>query len=179
MFQFCCPFVDENGNFQTHFSIIKAIGNFSHISSPARCAARIGQAFSETPFTVLLGDNEISVRNTDDARSPDGSRVFSDGVGALSYDVMKAIWSNIPNAKGRPTCFQIRYGGSKGMLALDSRLPGSLILIRPSMTKFRSEDTVDLEICDMASRPIPLVLNRQMVKILEDMGVSEHWFFKL
>lgn len=47
------------------------------------------------------------------------------------------------------------------------------------MTKFRSEDTVDLEICDMASRPIPLVLNRQMVKILEDMGVSEHWFFKL
>jgi hypothetical protein len=47
------------------------------------------------------------------------------------------------------------------------------------MVKFKSEDMRDLEICDMASNPIPLVLNRQMIKILEDMEVPDDWFFKL
>lgn len=65
------------------------------------------------------------------------------------------------------------------MLSVDSRLPHRLIQIRPSMIKFPSEDMRDLGICDMGSKPIPLVLNRQMIKILEDMGVSDNWFFKL
>lgn len=64
------------------------------------------------------------------------------------------------------------------MIALDSRLPGSVIQVRPSMIKFDG-DMRDLEICDMATKPIPLVLNRQMIKILEDMGVPEDWFFNL
>lgn len=92
---------------------------------------------------------------------------------------METIWGIIPYKKGTPTCFQIRLGGAKGMLAVDSRLSGSLIQIRQSMVKFDSEDMRDLEICDMASKPIALVLNRQMIKILEDMGVLDDWFFKL
>ena len=44
------------------------------------------------------------------------------------------------------------------------------------MVKFESLDKQNLEICDMANKPIPLVLNRQMIKILEDMGCSEKWF---
>jgi len=114
-----------------------------------------------------------------DVKSPDGSRVFSDGVGTISWDVMEAIRSYIPHTKGSPTCFQIRLAGAKGMLSLDSQLSGSRIRIRPSMIKFPSEDYRNLEICDMASKPIPLVLNRQVIKILEDMGVSDDWFFKL
>jgi hypothetical protein len=90
--------------------------------------------------------------------SEDGSRVFSDGVGSLSIDVLHKIWANIPSKKGRPTCFQIRLRGSKGMIAVDSRLPGSVIQVRPSMIKFDA-DMIDLEICDMATKPIPLVLN--------------------
>ena len=171
--------MDDNGNFQTHFSIIKAIGNLSHITCPARHAARIGQAFSDTPFTVPITENEIFVSETPDVKSADGSRVFSDGVGSISYDAVECIWETIPDRKTEPTCFQIRFGGSKGMLALDTTLPGSLIQLRPSMTKFESEDIHDLEICDMGTKPIPLVLNRQIIKILEDMGVSETWFFKL
>lgn len=170
-----------SGNFQTYFSIIKAIGNLSHITSPARCAARIGQAFSDTPFTLSLEENEIVVSKIPDVEYTDNThtRVFSDGVGTLLSDVVKAIWESVPNRKGRPTCFQIRFGGSKGMLALDARLSKSLIQIRPSMTKFESEDVRDLEICDTASKPIPLVLNRQMIKILEDVGMSSEWFFRL
>lgn len=65
------------------------------------------------------------------------------------------------------------------MLSLDSRLTGSVIHIRPSMNKFDADDKDDLEICDMGTNPISLVLNRQMIKLLEDMGVSDDWFFKL
>lgn len=114
-----------------------------------------------------------------DVKSPDGARVFSDGVGAVSQNVVETIWDNLPRSKGFPTCFQIRLGGAKGMLAVDSRLDGSVIALRPSMVKFASEDLQTLEICNVGSQPIPLVLNRQIIKIMEDMGVSEDWFFKL
>lgn len=114
-----------------------------------------------------------------DVKSPDGARIFSDGVGAVSLNVVETIWDNLPRSKGFPTCFQIRLGGAKGMLAVDSRLDGSIIALRPSMVKFASEDLQTLEICDVGSQPIPLVLNRQMIKIMEDMGVSKDWFFKL
>ncbi|PYH92297.1 rna-dependent rna polymerase [Aspergillus ellipticus CBS 707.79] len=175
---FSAPFVDDNGEFQTHFSIIKALGDFSKIQSPARCAARIGQAFTETPFSINLTSSSIDVEEIPDVTSKDGMRVFSDGVGTLSWDVAAFIWDNIPREKGYPTCFQVRMGGAKGMLAVDSRLEGTQILIRPSMVKFQG-DMNDLEICDMAAKPIRLVLNRQMIKIMEDMGVSENWFFDL
>lgn len=46
------------------------------------------------------------------------------------------------------------------------------------MVKFESTDLANLEICDIASKPIPLVLNRQMIKILEDMAVPDEWFFQ-
>lgn len=92
---------------------------------------------------------------------------------------MYTIWDVIPQKKAAPTAVQVRFRGSKGMLAIDPALNGSLVCIRPSMKKFESQDDPNLEICDTASKPIPLVLNRQMVKILEDMGVNHGWFFKM
>ncbi|KAL2823196.1 RNA dependent RNA polymerase-domain-containing protein [Aspergillus cavernicola] len=176
---FSAPFVDDNEGLQTYFSIIKAIGTFSSITSPAKCAARIGQAFSETPFAVKLRENDISVWKIPDVESEDHSRVFSDGVGTISWGAMEAIRKILPAKKGLPTCFQIRMGGAKGMLALNSQLEESRIHIRPSMIKFESTDLRDVEICDVASKPIPLVLNRQVIKIMEDMGVPGNWFSKL
>jgi hypothetical protein len=46
------------------------------------------------------------------------------------------------------------------------------------MIKFPSQDTANLEICDIADKPIPMMLNRQMIKILEDMAVPNEWFFQ-
>ncbi|KAE8385408.1 RNA dependent RNA polymerase-domain-containing protein [Aspergillus alliaceus] len=162
------PFVDDNGHMQTYFSIISATGKFSHITSPARCAARIGQAFTEMPFMVPLKRHDVRVSTIPDRTSPDGSRVFSDGVGIVSQDVMEMIWANIPSKRGNPTCLQNRLGGAKGMLATDVRLPHRLIQIRPSMVKFDSEDMHHLEICNVTSRPYPMVLNRQVIKIQQN-----------
>ncbi|KAI0133352.1 RdRP-domain-containing protein [Hypoxylon sp. NC0597] len=177
---FMATFFDHNSELQAYAKVIADLGKFNKIYSPSRCAARIGQAFSETPFAVDLKELGVDIQYIEDVKSSDGSRVFSDGVGTLSRSLMEAIQAALPQNRDSTTCFQIRWGGAKGMLSLDDTLEGLVMRIRPeSMVKFESDDTRYLEICDMGNKPIPLVLNRQMIKILEDMGVSEEWFLHL
>lgn len=104
---FIAPFVHE-GSLLWDKIIIQELGNFSAIQSPAKCAARIGQVFSDTrtavsidPSTVFLGP-EVE-RN---------GRVFSDGVGTMSVGMMEKIWDSLPTKRLlKPTLFQIRYQG--------------------------------------------------------------------
>ncbi|KAI8634474.1 RdRP-domain-containing protein [Xylariaceae sp. FL1651] len=175
---FMAGFLDDTGQLRSYVSVIKELGDFRGIHSPARCAARIGQAFSETPNAINLRDLGIKPELIPDVKSKDGSRVFSDGVGTISRELMEAIQDSMPQRSSTATCFQIRWAGAKGMLGLDDTLKGMVMRVRSSMIKFESDDTQNLEICDAANKPIPLVLNRQMIKILEDMRVPELWFFK-
>lgn len=64
------------------------------------------------------------------------------------------------------------------MISLDSRLSGEQLVLRDSMIKFQGTDTKDIEICEAAWKPLPLFLNRQFIKILEDMGVDDNFFLK-
>jgi hypothetical protein len=166
----------HQGQLQIPELIVTGLGNFNPIRSPARRAARIGQAFSETPWAVDLDENLVRVLKIPDVER--NGRNFSDGVGKISLGAIDAVYNVIPESKGFPTCLQIRYAGAKGMLAVDPRLEGNKICIRPSMNKFESNDR-HLEICDMASKPMPMVLNRQLIKILEDMGAPAEWFLAL
>lgn len=50
--------------------------------------------------------------------------------------------------------------------------------LRRSMVKFRS-DACDLEICSAATRPLPMYLNRPLIKILEDLHVPDEVFLNL
>jgi hypothetical protein len=88
--------------------VIADLGDFSNIRSPAKCAARIGQAFSETPTTVPLTNSKITTM-------PDverNGRVFSDGVGTFSMEILDKIWDALSNKHlVKPTCFQIRHSG--------------------------------------------------------------------
>jgi hypothetical protein len=169
------PFA-HHGQIQIPEFIITGLGDFNKIRSPARRAARIGQAFSETPYAVNLDESKVEVKEIPDIERND--RVFSDGVGTISLGALDAVYDVIPQSKGYPTCLQIRWAGAKGMLAVDPRLDGNTICIRPSMVKFESNDK-NLEICDMASEPMPMVLNRQLIKILEDMEAPGEWFLDL
>ncbi|PHH75454.1 hypothetical protein CDD80_2356 [Ophiocordyceps camponoti-rufipedis] len=175
---FVAPFMIDL-KWHTCESILEGLGDFSEIRVAAKCAARIGQAFSETPWAVDLFKTKILNRTIEDVTTDDGSRVFSDGVGTISQEAMQEIWNVLPARTAAPTCFQIRWGGVKGMLALDSRLTGKQICVRKSMTKFPSKDLSELGICDVASRPLRLYLNRQLIKILEDMGTVDNWFATL
>lgn len=65
------------------------------------------------------------------------------------------------------------------MLALDSRFESKSVFLRESMIKFRESTSTHLEICKAGYRPLPLYLNQQMIKILEDMGVDHQFFMDL
>lgn len=64
------------------------------------------------------------------------------------------------------------------MVSLDTRLEGDVLALRPSMVKFNGLDT-NLEICGSGLRPLPMYLNRPLIKILEDLGVQSLAFLKL
>jgi hypothetical protein len=101
------PFVHE-GIPQLYQMVIASLGDFSHIHSPAKCAARIGQAFSDTPDAIPL--EPIKVKGLPDIER--NGRVFSDGVGTFSESVLEQIWDHLPSKHVvKPTVFQIRFRG--------------------------------------------------------------------
>ena len=65
------------------------------------------------------------------------------------------------------------------MISLDPTLSGNILRLRNSMIKFDGTNKTDLEICEGAWKPLPLFLNRQMIKIMEDMGVEDTFFTTL
>lgn len=69
--------------------------------------------------------------------------------------------------------------GAKGMVSLDSRLQGNALRLRRSMIKFDGSASNELEICDATYKPLRVFLNRQFIKIMEDMGVDDNWFIDL
>jgi hypothetical protein len=65
------------------------------------------------------------------------------------------------------------------MISLDTRLDEDSVLLRPSMIKFEGSTSLDIELCGSSLRALPMYLNRQVIKILEDMGVQDSWFLQL
>ncbi len=65
------------------------------------------------------------------------------------------------------------------MIALDDRLRVDALCLRPSMIKFGGSKATDIEICGAGFKPLPMYLNRQVIKILEDLGVPDQSFLKL
>ncbi|ERF76596.1 hypothetical protein EPUS_05869 [Endocarpon pusillum Z07020] len=169
---FMAPFF-HNGQLLHDRMLIAGLGDFSRIRCPAKCAARIGQAFSETPTAVTLAPG-VAKEMKDVERN---GRVFSDGVGTVSMSVLQQVWDALPSTnRTKPSLLQIRYSGAKGMIALDSRLVHDSLFLRKSMIKFPGSDSTDVEICGAAYKPLPLFLNQQSIKILEDMGVKDDFF---
>ena len=64
------------------------------------------------------------------------------------------------------------------MISLDKSLEGEVFNVRPSQEKFPSDGEM-LGVCGAAKRALPLYLNRQLIKVLEDLGISKHVFINL
>ena len=65
------------------------------------------------------------------------------------------------------------------MISLDNRLNDHAMYLRPSMIKFEGSTALDIEICGAAFKPLTMYLNRQLIKILEDLGVPDESFLAL
>jgi len=98
---------------------IERIGNFDSIRQPGRYAARVGQAFSDTIGSALVeADQVVLLADIKRKDSDDICRNFSDGVGKISWDLVKRIWETSEQLReAKPTVFQIRFAGAKGMVS--------------------------------------------------------------
>jgi RNA dependent RNA polymerase len=105
---FMAPF-EHHGVVLNATTVIAQLGDFSAIRSPAKCAARIGQAFSTTDGAVkiplaIVGEIPDIERN---------GRVFSDGVGTISAEVLAMLRKDYTPARNyKPTLYQIRFAGT-------------------------------------------------------------------
>eukprot|EP01103_Thecamoeba_quadrilineata_P021406 TRINITY_DN9833_c0_g1_i1.p1 TRINITY_DN9833_c0_g1~~TRINITY_DN9833_c0_g1_i1.p1 ORF type:complete len:1053 (-),score=216.06 TRINITY_DN9833_c0_g1_i1:401-3313(-) len=167
---FVAPF-ELNGAVVDGDYIISQLGDFKGITCVGRCAARIGQAFSDTINSIHVGIHSENVIPDVTAQQNGLERVFSDGVGTISREMLKRIWSETDVGRGRPTVLQVRFMGAKGVLALDERLQGDQLCLRPSMVKFQGSQDRNIEICSFASQ-MEMLLNRPLIKVLEDRGVD-------
>jgi hypothetical protein len=142
---FMAPFVYKDSLIYDHM-LIADLGDFSVIRCPAKCAARIGQTFSDTPNSVAINPAivfeipDVKVKSTDEV-----TRVFSDGVGTMSKSVMYKIWDRLSRAGAKPTVFQIRYSGT-----------------------FTKHTRATLQIClDLPAGLTPLGVSKTMVAIFQ------------
>lgn len=152
------------------------VGDLSSIKIPGKYAARLGQAFSDTVSTLNIPFHK-SILIPDIERN---GYCFSDGVGLISYRFAKEV-SLTYGLNFIPSAYQIRFGGSKGVLSVHPddhpKLQLHDVAFRPTMMKFTSSHR-ELEICTY-SRRNPLYLNRQMIIILSSRGIPDHVFLHL
>lgn len=106
------PFI-WNGELRFARAVIKDLGDFSAIRSPAKCAARIGQAFSQAFSSVNIpGECFRALPDVERLDSNGIRRVFSDGVGTCSKSILEKIWAAYAQSRAwKPTLCQIRYAG--------------------------------------------------------------------
>ena len=109
---FMAPFV-WNEEVRHARAVIRDLGDFTLIRSPAKCAARIGQAFSQTFSSVDLPREAFQpLSEVEKVDSLGVRRTFSDGVGTCSKVVLSKIWAAYAQSQvWKPTVVQIRYAG--------------------------------------------------------------------
>ncbi|KAK0526019.1 hypothetical protein OC835_005428 [Tilletia horrida] len=171
---------EVDGRIITAQSIRDGVGDLRHIRCPPRYAARLGQSFTTTHTSLRVPIESIKEDIRDVERN---GHCFSDGVGTMSRAVVRDLTNN-PHKSTRngPVVFQIRIGGAKGVLALDPRLDGYVVRLRPSQIKYRHPPEVrelTLEVAMSCTQPLPLYLNRPMVALLETLGVRAQAFLDL
>ncbi|XP_058080077.1 probable RNA-dependent RNA polymerase 1 [Magnolia sinica] len=147
------------------------MGNFSKIRNVAKYSARLGQSFGSSKETLTVDRHEIE--HIPDIEIEYKKYNFSDGIGKISADFARRVSTKCDIRGSTPSAFQIRYGGYKGVVAMDPMSPYKLSL-RKSMLKYESDNT-KLDVLAW-SKYQPCFLNRQLITLLSTLGVRDHVF---
>ncbi|KAK8448965.1 hypothetical protein SEVIR_7G137100v4 [Setaria viridis] len=158
-------------------SIRRWMGHFNDIRSVSKCAARMGQLFSSSRQTFEVSSYDVEVIPDIEVTTDGNKYIFSDGIGKISSRFARQIAKTIgldPN--NPPSAFQIRYGGYKGVIAVDPTSFYNLSL-RPSMKKFESKSTM-LNITNW-SKSQPCYVNREIISLLSTLGIKDEIFLSM
>ncbi|KAK0457718.1 RdRP-domain-containing protein [Desarmillaria tabescens] len=166
-FAFVTPFTFE-GNRVTADIIRGQLGDFTKVASrPALLGARWGQMFSTSLPSVEISP-EMITNIPDRTAGSSINALFTDGCSTISHDLMTIVKEKVVRrARFAPSALQFRLGGAKGVLFMDPTLTGEKLTIRPSQTKFESENIRSLDVTTTSAKPILCYLNRPMIALLE------------
>ncbi|GAA5867495.1 hypothetical protein JCM3774_003853 [Rhodotorula dairenensis] len=173
-------------------TIRQQFGLFDKISRmPAKLGARFSQGFTSSIATVRLHHTRIGSRADIAEYDENGKELtnHTDGAGVMSKQLRDKVWQALQTNSFRrdqdglpPSVYQIRLGGSKGVIALDDRLEGMQVQLRPSQDKFQGfadrigGDEFCLNVSDAFTRPNLLRLNRPLISALDDLGIPTEVF---
>ncbi|KAF9078332.1 RNA dependent RNA polymerase-domain-containing protein [Rhodocollybia butyracea] len=180
-FIFVTPFAWQGEQMNAE-KIRKRFGNIPKASKrPALLGARWGQMFSASTPSVLLTKSQLLLIPDRTSLGATGQNaLFTDGCSTIAPNLARTVARRVLRSSLRviPSCFQFRMGGAKGVLFQDPNLGGNVMCLRPSQTKFDSED-LHLDITLTSARPLALFLNRPLIALLEHHGVQLHNFIRL
>ncbi|KAF8398930.1 hypothetical protein HHK36_014795 [Tetracentron sinense] len=151
------------------------MGDFRDIRNVALYAARLGQSFSSSTETLSVGRHEIGILNDIKVKTRGKKYIFSDGIGKISADFAQRVAMKCGLKNSTPSAFQIRYGGYKGVVAVDPMSEMKLSL-RESMSKHESQNT-KLDVLSW-SKVQHFFLNRQLITLLSTLGIKDRVFEK-
>ncbi|KAJ8753412.1 hypothetical protein K2173_019811 [Erythroxylum novogranatense] len=157
----------------TAADIRNRMGDLSEIKNVAKYAARLGQSFSSSRETFNVGRHEIETIPDVEVERGGVKYVFSDGIGKISAELAQSIVQKLGFRSYTPSAFQIRYGGYKGVVAVDPTSSRKLSL-RKSMCKYKSENS-SLDVLGW-SKYQRCFLNRQVITLLSTLGVNDSVF---
>ncbi|KAB1205839.1 RNA-dependent RNA polymerase 1 [Morella rubra] len=149
------------------------MGDFRDIRNVGKYAARLGQSFGSSRETLSVERNEIEIIPDVEIERGGSTYCFSDGIGKISEEMAYEVAQKCGCKRSVPSAFQIRYGGYKGVVAVDPTSSMKLSL-RKSMCKYESQNTT-LDVLAW-SKFQPCFLNRQIITLLSDLGVRDQVF---
>ncbi|XP_027360341.1 RNA-dependent RNA polymerase 1 isoform X2 [Abrus precatorius] len=145
------------------------MGDFRQIRNVAKYAARLGQSFGSSTETLSVHRDEIEIIPDVTVIHCGIEHVFSDGIGKISLEFAQRVAKKC-GYNSTPSAFQIRYGGYKGVVAVDPTSSVKLSL-RKSMHKYDSDNNkLDVLAC---SKFQSCYLNRQLITLLSTLGVKD------
>ncbi|KAK7291646.1 hypothetical protein RIF29_06956 [Crotalaria pallida] len=153
------------------------MGSFNNIRSVSKCAARMGQLFSSSMQTLEVPAQDVEIIPDVEVTTDCINYCFSDGIGKISQSFARQIAQKLKLDSSRiPSAFQIRYGGYKGVIAVDRHSYRKLSL-RSSMLKFESKNRM---LCVTKwSESMPCFLNREIISLLSTLGINDEVFLAL
>lgn len=151
------------------------MGCFNQIRSVSKCAARMGQLFSTSRQTFEVQPLHVEVIPDIEVNTDGFEYCFSDGIGKISQAFARQVAQKC-GLSHTPSAFQIRYGGYKGVIAVD-RSSFRKLSLRRSMLKFESNNRMlnITKCCDA----MPCYLNREIITLLSTLGVDDQVFLDM
>ncbi|TYH78510.1 hypothetical protein ES332_D04G232300v1 [Gossypium tomentosum] len=148
------------------------MGHIHVIRNVAKYAARLGQSLSSSRETLEVRQDELEEIADIEVETGGNKYNFSDGIGKISAKLARQVaWKC--GLRQTPSAFQIRYGGYKGVVAVDPSSSVKLSL-RNSMQKFEADST-SLDVLSW-SKYHTCYLNRQIIILMSTLGVKDSVF---